>query len=148
LLYWLTQHLALGLEASQATDSYGVAGGSRVNVGIAHVEFNARVYASLHSIAPAISFISPFLTVGGGVYLESPSAPDGGLVAAQDLEPGMSVGAGLKFTVIPQSVAFEVLGRWDSVSFKDTYSPQAQALGFSNLTGQLFSLNGSLSVLF
>jgi hypothetical protein len=140
--------LALGLEGSQAAVSYSAAG-SRVNVGISHVELNARVYANLHSLAPAIGFISPFLAVGGGAFLESSSAPEGGLVAPQDLELGMSVAAGLKFTVVPQSVAFELLGRWDSVTFKDTYTTAFQTSnGLGNLAGQIFELNGSLSVLF
>jgi hypothetical protein len=147
-LYWITNHLALGLELSQASDSYTPTGGNRVNVGISHVELNARVYANLRSVAPALGFVSPFLAVGGGAYLETQSAPDGGLVAAQDLEPGMSVSAGLKFNIIPQSVAFELAGRWDSVTFKDSYSQQFASQGIPSLSGQLFGMSGSLSVLF
>ena len=151
VLYWLTNQLAIGIEGSDATDSYrtnGVSGG-QINVGITHLEFNARVYGNLHTLVPSIGFISPFLTVGGGAFLESQTAVTGGLLAPQDLEMGMTLGAGLRFTIIPQSVSFEALGRWDSVSFKDSYTNQFQASnGLPNLYGQFFSVNGNLVIAF
>jgi len=78
MLYWITSQLALGIEGSQATDSFSSSGvsGGRVNVG-------SPIWSSTRGFTPICirsrprSALSPLSGHRRRAYLESESAVDG-----------------------------------------------------------------------
>jgi hypothetical protein len=151
LLYWLTPHVALDIEgfyARPSTNYWATDAGGAIDTGIKHIEFGTRLYGDLRSIAPRLGFISPFFTLGAGIYSKSDESWSDSTVSSTDNELGMSVGAGVRLQVIPKSIAFEFLGRWNSVNFRDNDSMAFFNSGIPDLSGQIFTWNGNLVVTF
>ena len=151
--YWLTPELTIDLEGFTASNSFETSGsnGGRVKVDVKHVEFGTRYYGDLHALLSRVTpgFISPFAAVGMGLYSMTQASLFQAASEPADTQLGMALGAGLKFDIAPRTLALELLGRWNSVTFKDTYSSQFQASnGLADLTGQLVSWNANVLVSF
>lgn len=147
LYYWLTPELAIDIEGFSANASEGAGSQLGTSINVKHLEFATRYYFDVHQLLSRIApgFISPFATVGAGVY--SMSFWQNGTQPA-DTELGMTLGGGLRFEVVPRTLSLELLGRWNSVTFQDTYSQAYQTQGAPDLTGQFVSWNANAVVSF
>ncbi len=151
--YRLTPQLSIDVEGSTVDDAYDttVDNGGHVTVNFKHLEFGVRYYGDLHSLLPRIvpGFISPFAALGAGVYSMSKTSFEQNSSTPAETQLGMTVGAGLRFEVVQRLLSLELLGRWNSVSFSDTYT--VAFLNSNNVpdqTGQFVSWNANLLVTF
>ncbi len=143
--YSLAPQVSLHAEASQGGYFYyGGNSNGRVDGRLRSLEVGTRIYGDLSSILPRLDFMSPFVTVGAALF--SKTETTGEAASATDNQLGMNLGAGLKFSILPRNVAFEILGRWNSVNFADTGSSNFASNGLRDLSGQIFSWNGNLLI--
>jgi len=147
LHYWMTPHLALELGGSTASNSYDttVSNLGHVDTRMVHVGLNAKYYFELQNIASSLGFMSPYVLVGGGSFTKTENSL---AMQTQDSDSslGVTVGAGLKFAVVPRRAFVELEAKLNSVSFKDTNTTRYSAIGLSDMSGQFFNVTGSFLV--
>jgi opacity protein-like surface antigen len=151
--YWLTSQIAVDVEGSTVNDSYVTStdNGGNVNVNVKHLEFGLRYYGDLHSVLARVfsGFVSPFATLGLGVFSMTKTSFIQSTSEPADNQIGMTLGAGLRFELAPKTLFLELMGRWNSVTFSDTYTPQFQASNnVPDQTGQFISWNANVLVKF
>jgi opacity protein-like surface antigen len=142
-LDYLTSQIAVDLRVSSLTEMNQAEPGFQLNTSLVRVGLDFIYYGDLHSVAPALSFMSPFASIGGGIYYKSDSANNSATTSESPF--GMSLGAGLKFE-LTHRISLELAERWDSVKFNDTYTTLYTADGVPDLTGQFFNTSASIVV--
>jgi hypothetical protein len=146
LHYWLDFNFAINLGFYFAHHQYlaAEADGGQVNVNMAHVGVDLKYYFDTQNLSASISFASPFLILGVGSYTKTETT-----LSQESVDPdtalGLSLGAGLEFTIRPKKVYLLLEGKYHLPTFKDSQSTQFESSnGIADLTGNFVTVTGSI----
>lgn len=143
--YWFDFNFALNLGVMTSQHFYDTtaAGLGHVDVNVVRVGLDAKYYFPVKDLSSVISFANPYILLGFGAYtLSQVSNLLGSTVT--DTNIGGDAGVGLEFPIYPKKTYFELEGKINVVTFKDTYSTQFQSVGYPNLRGNLWTVTGSV----
>ena len=143
--YWFDFNLALDMGFYIVSHFYDTRANNlgRVDVSVFHPGFDLKYYFDTKNLSSAISFSSPYLTIGVGSYTKTENYL---ILGQQDSSTGLglSLGAGLEFVINPKRTYISLEGKAHFVRFKDTYTTTFQSQGLPNLTGNLYTVTCNL----
>lgn len=145
LHYWFNFNIAvdMGFRTAQQYYDTTVQGLGHVDVNMLWVGIDIKYYFDTKDLSAPISFANPYLLLGTGNYSKTQTS-NAQQTQDQDNSLGVSGGAGLEFTVSPRKVYFELEAKINVVTFKDTYTTDYQSAGLQDLTGNFYTITGSL----
>jgi hypothetical protein len=145
LHYWFDFQMALDLGFFTAQQFYDttVKGLGHVDVNIVHVGVDVKYYIQTKNLSSALSFANPYLLAGAGSFSKTENSQAQG-TQDPDTSLGISLGLGMEFVISPRKSYFEIEAKGHLVVFKDTYTTNFQATGLPNLTGNFYTLSGSV----
>ena len=145
LHYWFDFQMALDLGFFTAQQFYDTAvkGLGHVDVNMVHVGVDVKYYFPTKNLSSALSFANPYLIAGAGSYSKTENSQ---AQATQDPDTsiGVCLGIGLEFVMNPRKSYFELEAKGHLAVFKDTYTTSFQAAGLPNLTGNFYTISGSI----
>jgi hypothetical protein len=145
LHYWFDFNLALDLGFFTAQHYFNTtaAGYGYTNVNLFHIGVDVKYYFDTKNLSSAISFASPYIIAGAGSYsiTENTQAQ-----SSQNnyTSVGICLGVGLEFVISPRKSYFELEGKGHFVTFQDTYTSVFSSVGIPNLTGNFYTVSGSI----
>jgi hypothetical protein len=145
LHYWFDFQMALDLGFFTAQQFYDttVKGLGHVDVNIVHVGVDVKYYFPTKNLSAALSFASPYLLAGVGSYSKTENS-QAQSTQDPDTSLGVCLGMGLEFVLSPRKSYFELEAKGHVVVFKDTYTTNFQVIGIQNLTGNFYTVSGSV----
>ena len=145
LHYWFDFQMALDLGFFTAQQFYSTAvkGLGHVDINMVHVGVDVKYYFPTKNLSSALSFANPYFLAGAGTYSKTENSQ---AQASQDPDTsiGVCLGIGLEFVMNPRKAYFEIEAKGHLVVFKDTYTTTFQAAGLQNLTGNFYTISGSI----
>ncbi|MEO5970036.1 MAG: outer membrane beta-barrel protein [Bdellovibrionia bacterium] len=145
LHYWFDFQMALDMGFFTAQQFYDttVKGLGHVDVNVVHVGVDVKYYFPTKNLSAALSFASPYLLAGVGSYSKTENS-QAQSTQDPDTSLGVTLGLGLEFVLSPRKSYFELEAKGHYVVFKDTYTTNFQATGIQNLTGNFYTVSGSI----
>lgn len=143
LHYWFNFSFALQMGFSTAPHFY-TKNNAKTDVRMNRLGIDLKYYVDTRDLSSAITFIGPYLLIGGGAYTKA-ETNTGSETSDRDNSFGFTAGGGLEFTLSPKKVYVFFEGRYDFVSFKDSNSPDFQTSnGLPDLNGDFYTLLGGI----
>jgi len=145
LHYWFDFQMALDLgffTAQQFFDTTAL-GMGHVDINMVHVGVDVKYYFPTKNLSSALSFANPYLLAGAGSYTKTQNSQAQG-TQDPDTSLGITLGVGLEFVMSPRKSFFEIEAKGHFIVFKDTYTTNFQAVGIKNLTGNFYTISGSV----
>jgi len=143
LMYWFDFNFALELGLTTVQHFYDSTSVGHGDVTLTRLGVDLRYYLPVENLSAPITFANPYLILGAGSITKSESLRDQG-VTSSDSGTGITVGAGLEFTLAPKKVYLGTSARYHVVSFKDTYTTEFTGDNLQDLTGGFFTVLGSV----
>jgi len=135
--YWFSFTLALALEFTTVNHTYSSSGVKDVTM--THFGVDIRYYIDTHDAPDVITFASPFLLFGGGVYTKT-ETQSGSTTKDTDGPFGVDVGMGVQFPIQHKKIYFDLEAKFMIVPFADRTTV---ADGLDNRDGIFYSVLGS-----
>lgn len=143
--YWFDFQFALDIEFMTVSHNYtGADGTTNVDVSFTRFGVDFKYYINTQNLSDAVTFASPYIIFGGGVYTKSeleaidPDNPD------TDSKFGVNVGLGLEFPISHKKTYFALEAKFAFVSFTDRAGDEAsRARNIENLEGLFYQITGN-----
>jgi hypothetical protein len=143
--YWFDFNFALDLGFFTAQHYFNTTAlnAGHVDVNLLHVGVDLKYYFDTKNLSAPISFVNPYLILGGGAYTKTQNS---NTQQTQDVDTsvGICAGAGLEFVISPRRAYFEIEGKTHIVTYRDTFTTVYQSVGLANMTGNFYTLSGSV----
>lgn len=145
LLYWFDFNFALEMGITSTKHFYDSSNPARghADISLTRLGLDLRYSLPIQDLSAPITFANPYLVLGGGSFSKTESFRDQGVVDS-DTGVGLSVGAGLEFTLWPRKAYAGLSARYHMVTFKDTYTTDFTTDSLQDLTGGFYTLTGSV----
>ncbi len=144
--YWFDFNFALDLgfyTASHYFDSTSPAQLGHYDTNLFSVYLDVKYYFTTTNLSAALSFANPYILLGVGSFTKTQTNPTVGTPDV-DTSLGLNAGAGLEFILSPRKTYFEIEAKIHVVSFKDTYTSNFTSMNLPNLTGNFYTVMGSI----
>lgn len=145
---WFDFNLALMLGLHTASHFYDKDNKDNiVDVSLFSLDLHMKYYFPTQNMTAAISFASPYLTVGmmGLTKTETEPDADGAIVKHNTI--GFGAGAGVEFTVSPKKTYLFFEGMLYYAGYEDTrFTTFANSHGISDLTGAFYTMSANILV--
>jgi len=143
--YWFDFNIAMDLGVYTAYQYYNTTAGNlgHTDVNLVHVGVDVKYYFPVRNLSAALSFANPYILLGVGSYTKTEISNQAG-TNTQDTELGVAGGLGLEFVISPKKTYFSLEGKINVVTFKDTYYTTFSTVGLPNLTGNFYTVTGSI----
>ncbi len=145
LHYWFNFNVAIDMgfrTASQYFDTK-IQSLGHVDISMLWVGVDVKYYFETKDLSAPLSFANPYLLIGTGSYSKTMTS-NTQQTQDQDNSLGVSGGAGLEFAVTPRKVYFELEGKVNVVTFKDTFTTIFQSAGMQDMTGNFYTLTANI----
>ena len=100
--YWFDFNFAMDLALYYVHHYYDTTEQGHTNVSMMRVGLDLKYYFDTKNLSAPISFANPFIVAGVAAYTKSESNVQNASTTDTDTEPGISVGAGLEFALVPR----------------------------------------------
>ncbi len=143
--YWFDFNFALQFGFSSATHFLESSSLGHVDVTLVRAGADFKYYLPTKDLSAAVSFSNPYLLLGALNVTKTDSNAQEGTVE-NDAGLGFTAGAGLEFVVSPGKTYFTLEGKYQLVTFKDTFTTEfrSDSTPVADLTGDFFLVTASL----
>ncbi len=145
VMYWFDFNFALELGVSSFRHFYESNSRGFADISLTRVGVDLRYYLPMDDFAAPITFANPYLVIGAGAISKAERLRDQGLTE-NDTAAGVTLGAGLEFTVAPRKIYFGLTGRYHLANFNDTFTTefQSEPIPVTDLTGGFYTLTANV----
>lgn len=142
--YWFDFNMAMDLGFNFSTHSYEttVPSSDHFDVGMNWVGADIKYYFDTKNVAAPIAFANPFILLGVGSFSKSETSANTGSIN-NDSAFGLTVGGALEFVISPRKSYFQLEGKVNLVTFKDTSTSIYTSAGIEDLSGPFYSITGN-----
>jgi hypothetical protein len=140
---WLTLNVSLNLSFYNARHTY-VDGASQVNVAMFRIGGDIRYTFDTENLPAPWNFAKPYIIGGGGSYSKNELNPLVSDQPATDSGIGINIGAGLEFPIVHRKVYLTTEFNFHLVGFNDAANTNFQSRNIPDLSGNFYTIAGSL----
>jgi hypothetical protein len=147
LHYWFSYSFAIDLGITTTYNYYydtSTLGRGHVDVNVLNAGIDAKYYFNTRNLSSAITFANPYILLGLGAYSKTETSV-AQQNAAKDDSLGFVAGGGVEFPITPRKLYVTIEGKMNIVTYQtDTYTTVFTSQGLPNLTGNFYTVVGSV----
>lgn len=145
--YWFDFNFALDLDLTSSSHYFDttVQGMGHVDANLFRTGIDLKYYFDTRDMSAPISFANPYVLIGIANFIKTQTSIIQNTVD-RDSALGFAMGAGLEFAISPHKTYFELEGKVNFVTFHDTYTTIYQSAGIPDMTGQFYTVIGSVLI--